>query len=70
MSRHAWSAEVHLAWGVPEGVTLPQLLQRFFMGMNKAGYRMFAAEANVLVHNGCWEYGFVKVDKDGHIIRK
>lgn len=47
-----------------------QLLQRFFDGMNKAGYRMFAAEENALQHNECWEYGFVKVDKDGFVIRK
>lgn len=68
--RPAWGAEIHTVYGVPENLKVRQLLQRFFEDMNMAGYRMFAAEENALQHNECWEYGFVKVDKDGYVIRK
>lgn len=57
--------ELHTQWLSQEAK--PQVLERFFRGMFAAGYMIFSVETNYFYPDVCIEYGFVRVNRDGHM---
>lgn len=61
--------EIHTVFGIPVGTPVAEILQRFFRGMDKAGYRIFATEPNYnAAGNTCIEFSFIKVDNKGRAV--
>lgn len=45
------------------------VLRRFFLGLDTAGYRIFSVEPNYLNAQDCLEFSFIKVDARGYFVQ-